>query len=202
MPIQIPSFFVPRNANAFYLLEDKYLKGGFQIWADINARDSIPAGNRKAGMLVYTQADQKLWTLSTDLTTWEESGLGGTGGAVRNIALYTTPELEPNEFHDFALVLGKTCVVNRLVMSVPMLLQIYGTPDRTAENPFEFLATPDHLYDDGTTLMSDGSVFKNRRFSILSNEEDPPAPNAYARITNTGQIPSSTTISITYVTLE
>lgn len=204
MPIQIPTFLVPRNANTFYLLDDKYLRGGFQVRADHNDRNSIPVGNRKAGMLVYTQNDQKLWSLTPDLSTWEAASLGGSGAGLgeRSTQTYVIPELQPNGFHDFQIEAGKTIIVHKLGISIPMMVQAYSKPTRNDENPFTFLATSDHLLDDGTTLMSDGSVMKNRRYSILSNEEDPAVPIIYFRVTNTEQIASGATLTITYVALE
>lgn len=206
MPIQIPSFFIPRNANSFYLLEDRYIKGGFQVRSDQADRDSIPIGNLKEGMLVLTLDNQKIWKLASDLTTWDELQLGGgTGGGLageRTTVTQIIPELEPNAFFDFELNLGKTIIVNKLSLSVPMRLEIYSLPDRSDTNPFVFIATADHLIDDGSTLMSDGTVYRSRKYSILSNDEEPALPTLYFRITNTEQLPSSCTISITYIVLE
>ena len=76
MPVQLSSFLVPRNGNTWYLLEDIYLKGGFQVVADTATRDLINNANRKAGMIVYTQFDKLMWQLSADLVTWASFSFG------------------------------------------------------------------------------------------------------------------------------
>lgn len=204
MPYQFVSFLIPKNANTFFLLEDRYLKGGLQVRADEADRDVIPAGNRKAGMIVVTQTDNKLWQLGGDLTTWSEVQVGGGGGlqGVRQTVSYIIAELEPNGFEDFSLDLGKSVLILSLSISVPMLVEAFETALRSDENPYTFLATADHLEDDGTTLMSDGTVFKNRRHSILSNSEDPPTVAIPFRVTNQGQIPSGATLTIVFLPLE
>ena len=72
MPVQFSSFLLPRNGNTWFLLEDKYLKGGFQVCADTAARNAINPANLKAGQLVVTQNDNRLWQLQADLITWLE----------------------------------------------------------------------------------------------------------------------------------
>ena len=70
MPITLTAFLKPANGNTFFLLEDVYLKGGYQVVATSTARDAILPSNRKAGMLVFVQTDSSLWQLGSDLTTW------------------------------------------------------------------------------------------------------------------------------------
>jgi hypothetical protein len=70
MPVQLASFLIPRNGNDWYLLEDKYIKGGFQVVADLTVRDAINPVNRKAGMLTYVQSSASMFQLGTDLVTW------------------------------------------------------------------------------------------------------------------------------------
>ncbi len=202
MPFEFTSFLIPRNANSFFLLEDRYLKGGLQVRADVAARDSIPASNRKAGMIVVTQTDNKLWQLGADATSWTEVQAGGGLTGSRQTATYITNELQPNGYEDFSMDLGKSVLILSLSVSVPMLVEAFETPVRDDTNPYTFLATIDHLVDDGTTLMTDGTVFKNRRYSIFSNGEEPPAGTIHFRITNPGQIASGTTLTIVFLPLE
>ena len=70
MPITLTAFLKPANGNTFFLLEDIYLKGGYQVVATSTARDNIIPVNRKSGMLVFVQADSSLWQLDQNLTTW------------------------------------------------------------------------------------------------------------------------------------
>lgn len=57
--------------------EALYGKGGYRTVATTVARDAIPAARREAGMLVYVTADQTIYTLAADLTTWSPLALGG-----------------------------------------------------------------------------------------------------------------------------
>lgn len=72
MPIQLASLIVPKNSNTWYLMEDIYLKGGLQVVANSAARDALNPLNRKAGMIVITQDDKKIWQLGDDLVTWND----------------------------------------------------------------------------------------------------------------------------------
>lgn len=73
MPIQVASFLIPRNGQQWYILEDKYLKGGLRICADVTERSAIHPSSLKKGMLVLLLTDNKLYQLQ-DIATkvWEE----------------------------------------------------------------------------------------------------------------------------------
>lgn len=73
MPIQVASFLIPRNGQTWYILEDKYLKGGLRICADVAERTAIHASSLKKGMLVLLLTDNKLYQLtSLGPSVWEE----------------------------------------------------------------------------------------------------------------------------------
>ncbi len=72
MPIQLSSFLIPAGGNSNFLLEDKYVRGGMRVVADVTARDAINGTCKKAGMLVWTQSEGKLWQLQSNLTTYAE----------------------------------------------------------------------------------------------------------------------------------
>lgn len=80
MPVQVASFIIPKNGAQWYLVEDRFVKGGFQTVPTSNDRDAIPSDNRKEGMLVWVQSDHSLWQLTYDLTTWKNLQLGGVEG--------------------------------------------------------------------------------------------------------------------------
>lgn len=86
MPLILSSYLIPANGNSWFLLEDKYVKGGYQVVADTLARDAILSSNRKAGMLVYTQADGKTWRLNADLLTWAEMVAQALSASVTGLA--------------------------------------------------------------------------------------------------------------------
>lgn len=73
MPIQVASFLIPRNNQTWYILEDKYLKGGLRICADVVERNAIHASSLKKGMLVLLLTDNKLYQLmNLSPRVWEE----------------------------------------------------------------------------------------------------------------------------------
>lgn len=73
MPIQVASFLIPRNGATWYILEDKYLKGGLRICADEAERTAIHPASLKQGMLVLLITDNKLYQLSDVANkTWVE----------------------------------------------------------------------------------------------------------------------------------
>jgi hypothetical protein len=82
MPIDLISKIKPKNDGDFPVCEDVDIEGGYQVRADITDRNSIPTLNRKIGMLVYVQSEEKYYTLSggTGNEHWVEAQMGGGGG--------------------------------------------------------------------------------------------------------------------------
>lgn len=118
---------------------------------------------------------------------------------------YTTRNLAPNASESFVLDVGKTCIVHRLRVSSPCLVEVYGDPnfDTTVDpNPYTFRATADHLFDDGSTLMRDGSILKTRQYSIFVNLENPSKPLMYGMITNNSPDTVAITLELTYLIIE
>lgn len=101
MPVLIPSFFLPRNGATWYLVEDTFTKGGLRVVDDANARSNIHPANLKAGMLVVTANDRKLWQLENDLDSWRELRFASTDS---NTLAFTHKQLTAsnvwNIFHD------------------------------------------------------------------------------------------------------
>ncbi len=73
MPIFVSSSLAPKSGATWFILEDKYLRGGLQVCATLTVRNAIDAFNRKAGMLAFVAEDQTLYMLEADLTTWTEA---------------------------------------------------------------------------------------------------------------------------------
>ena len=212
MPISVAANLQPRNATSpdpalrgtYYIVEDIYLKGGFQIRPSLADRDSINPLNRKAGMLVRTQDTGTIWQLADDLVSWEELQLGGGSGSSlkRQTKTYETGEIASRAQAKFYLELGASVLLHSLSVSVPMTVEAFETPDYTDTNPYVFIPTDSHLSDDGSTLLANGEIVFNRRYTILTNQESPKLDNIYFRITNNSDIASSTTLTIQYLTLE
>lgn len=72
MPIYPTSFFIPPQGVPF-IVEDKYVRGGYRVLATIAERDAIATASRKEGMLVRCQDDGNIWELKggTTNTFWK-----------------------------------------------------------------------------------------------------------------------------------
>jgi hypothetical protein len=237
--IELSSFLKLAPTNPSFILEDKYIRGGVRMVADTAARDQLATtspAHLKAGMLVVTQDDLKIWQLGTDLTTWTEFVGGGTGGSgtipiasdtvlggikigdgltinpttgvltslsTRQVFTYTTATIPANGTEQFTAALGKTSTILNLSIDQGYAqLQGFSTSARNDTNPYTFVAVPTHLTDDGSTTLLDGTVIQGRRYTILSNLENPPTENIYWTITNNGTVPQSYQIQIVYITTE
>jgi len=112
---------------------------------------------------------------------------------------YTTPQWQQvNTSHEFVLELGIAVIVYQLTVSRPVKVEIFGSADRSEANPYTFVATSDHLTDDGTVLLSNGSIIQSRQYSIFANLEEPPVSRVYARMTNIDNETSPVTLSLLY----
>lgn len=204
MPIQLASNIVPRNSNTWYLLEDVYLKGGFQVRATNADRDSIDPLNLKAGMLCLTQDTKTLWILGDDLVTWTQFAAGGSSfdGFKRQVVVQDCGSMKPGDIQTFSLQLGKTAMILNLAVTSPVLVAAYSTPAMSEPNPYKFLATSDHLADDGSMILSDGSVINLRRYAVFANMETPTTDNIYFQVTNSGSTTVPVALTITFLPIE
>lgn len=85
---------------------------------------------------------------------------------------------------ELVLPLGVSSIVYALSVSRPVKVEVFGTPDKSEPNPYTFIATPDHLTDDGVVVLNDGSSYQSRQYSIFANMEDPPTSNVYVTISS------------------
>lgn len=97
---------------------------------------------------------------------------------------------------NFTIPIGVSSIVYAVTVSRPVKLEVFGTPARNEANPYTFIATPDHLTDDGTVFLNDGSSFQSRQYSIFANLEDPAEPNVYATMTSVDQYLASTPVTL------
>ena len=205
MAIPVSSNIMPKGGGTFYILEDTYLKGGFRVCDTIDDRDAIDSSSLKKGMMVLTADTMQVWILQEDLAEWQEfkGGGGGVSLGKRSRVTRTTPSLEVNGFEDFSLNLGNCCLLLSVEVDVPCLVEIFETSKRIDENPYRFLATADHLMDDGRTSSGD-AVIHNRRYSVICNldSEESMSGKIFFRISNAGDSPVPITLSLVYLTLE
>ena len=82
MPVFMESFMQPAFPQLPFLMEDKYLRGGFQSLDTLDDRDTMHPIKKKAGMLVYVKETSSYYQLSDDLQEWQDAALGGGIGEV------------------------------------------------------------------------------------------------------------------------
>lgn len=97
---------------------------------------------------------------------------------------------------DLVLSLGVSSIVYGLSVSRPVKVEVFGTPERNEPNPYTFIATPDHLTDDGVVVLNDGSSYQSRQYSIFSNLEEPAQPNVYATISSLDPYEAATPVKL------
>jgi len=85
---------------------------------------------------------------------------------------------------DVIVSIGVSSIIYGLTVSRPVKVEVFSTRAMDEPNPYTFIATPDHLTDDGTVILNDGSSFQSRQYSIWANLEDPPEMNVYMKITS------------------
>lgn len=111
---------------------------------------------------------------------------------------YTIANLGPGDKEEFEIDIGVASIVYALTVNRPVLVEVFATPAKNEPNPYTFLATLGHLVDDGTVLMSDGSIIQQRQYSIFANQEEPPQPQVYCTITNIDGVAGQVTLDLTY----
>lgn len=96
----------------------------------------------------------------------------------------TIPNLPGYGNANITMPLGVASIVYNVKVSRPVKLEVFGTRLRNELNPYTFVATADHLQDDGTVIMSDGSSFQSRQYNVFANMEEPVNGNIYATVTS------------------
>lgn len=117
----------------------------------------------------------------------------------------TTQILMPNQSESFILEAPPTIIVLRLEVSVPAVVEVYGTEDHDSDidvNPYRFRATSDHLIDDGSTYLSTGEILKVRNYSIFANLESPTKSAHYVDVTNISTDVQAITLKMLYLAQE
>ena len=97
---------------------------------------------------------------------------------------------------DLVMPLGISSIVYQVSVSRPVKVEVFGTPGRNEPNPYTFIATADHLVDDGSVVLNDGSSFQSRQYSIFANMEEPPNPNVYVTVSSISSLEAATPITL------
>lgn len=149
--------------------------------------------NRATDDLLYKQAGAYSTLFS----------LRGQVGGTRQTITKSTGIIGVGGQSIFTLAMSATCIILNLSVDQPCQVQAFSTVDMSDTNPYTFVSEYDHLTDDGSTLMSDGTILRGRRFTILSNMEEVPNANHYFIITNVGSTPLMTVnLTVSYLPIE
>lgn len=129
---------------------------------------------------------------------------GNPGAGIRDTVSHTAPyAIGAGVSYDFTLFMGRTNLIIEVRVDVPQVqIEAYGDSSYGENNPYTFKSRPDQLFDDGTRLMSDGSIQYSRRFSFIANVEEPVNEVIYWRIINHSNLPVTPTVTITYTAIE
>nr|DAF93625.1 MAG TPA: hypothetical protein [Myoviridae sp. ctshb19] len=104
MATSIASRFA-RTGDSF-LLDDNDLGGGYRSVATVAARDAIPLGARRLGMVVYVQADKTEYQLRASLTnaSWEQRPLfsGKAHTVAQIVSVGSMFQYDPYTFEQYA----------------------------------------------------------------------------------------------------
>lgn len=158
-----------------------YEKGNpFSVVANNQERNelALDVENRTAGMLALTTDTNKIWQLKSDFQTWQEF----IPRPVKQTAQKPISLIPASGFIDFELDIGNSVIVYQLSVSHPCTFEVFDSADRDDMNPFRFIATEDHLTDDGSSLLSDGTIVRGRRYHIWSSFSN--INKIYCRVTN------------------
>jgi len=217
MSIKLPDFIIPAGDSTEFLVEDKYVRGGLHTLDTFASLALMDPTLLKLGMLTVTQDTNKLWQLTaitlsdpTDPTskvgTWTEFKGGGGGIGTRQTVTQFIPNIAIGGKNEFSLPLGRTVLVFDLSVDTSCQVEAFSTVNMDDTNPYLFIATVDHLDDDGSTLMTDGTVLRGRRYSFLVNLEttgdDATDINIYFRVTNTDTVAKGVNLTISFLPIE
>jgi hypothetical protein len=155
----------------------------------VNNAYTFPTRDGKEGDVLTTDGNaQVYWSTAAASSKQVE----------RKKFFHNISDLPAGGFNEFEMDIGISSIVYGLTVSRPCLVEVFGTPGKNESNPYTFLATLDHLTDDGTVLLNDGSVIQQRQYSIFANQEEPARNRVYARITNTDGIGGKVDLNMTY----
>jgi hypothetical protein len=127
-------------------------------------------------------------------TRWMKNSVG----IERKKWSYLIDDLPAGAISEFDMDIGVSSIVYGLTVSRPVLVEVFANKYKNETNPYTFFATLDHLTDDGSVLLDDGSIIQQRQYSIFANQDEPIEQKVYARITNIDGIAGNVELSLTY----
>lgn len=115
----------------------------------------------------------------------------------RDTYTFTVPSLPAFGNANVTLTIGAGVIMYDLTVNRPGIkVEMYGRPSRDEDNPYTFISSINHLTDDGTVIMSDGSSFQSRQYSILANLENPVTNNVYCTVTSLTSVGAGSPVTV------
>lgn len=203
MAVYITSYLLPSTSQAKFLLEDKYLRGGFQVMATAADMHAMHNLNKKKGMLVaVTDEDGKLYRLQSD-NSFKEADLETNARMKRHTITLEPGNVVKDTFFDLTIPMGRTVMLLNVVSNLANIqIDCHQTAARNDENPYRFVSKSSRLADTGTSEMDNGDTLHRRRFSFLSNLDNPTTPDAHWRIHNNNAVDVIPVITVDYLIME
>lgn len=199
----VASAIVPfTTGDSFPTHHALYGKGGWKSVPTYDDLVTIPTARLEGGTAVYIIETGVVYTWNADTQAWDYFIKGGDITPKRITVEYTAVNVVAGQVQSFTLEMAKASIIYDVTLSRVAKITAWSTPAKDESNPYIFLATADHLTDDGSTVLSDGSILRNRKYSIFVNLEDPANNNIYFDIENIDFQPGDVTVSITYLPVE
>jgi hypothetical protein len=196
MPIDLISKIKPKNNGQFPVCEDVDLEGGFQVRVDLTDRDSIPALNRKIGMLVFVQSEGTYYTLIGGITNldWVSANIGN-GVVAETIPVTVDGQIIFN-------LLETPLLATAVNMYINGLRQSYGTDFTISTNVVTYIGVTSLLTSDKVDFwyISSGTGFSSAANIAIEKDSISVDPNT-STLNFTGNV-TVTPVASGYVTVD
>lgn len=134
---------------------------------------------------------------------WAPNDVSPSAGNRSTMSHTATALIPPGTSQDFEMPTGRSSFLINVTLDVPQVqIEAYGDPSYGESNPYTFKSRPGHLSDDGSTLLSDGTIRYYRRYSVVSNTEDPVQDKTYWRFLNHSNLPVQPTLTVVFTVIE
>jgi hypothetical protein len=175
---------------------DFTVHGSANITSNLFVGGSVTVGNLYVLPRSQPTAGQVLVAVGGDTSETYWAPGPAESGIYRRRYEITTPNIAGYGNVEIDIPLGISSIIYNLTVSRPCKVEAFSTAARNDENPYTFIATADHLVDDGTVFLSDGSSFQSRQYSIWANHEEPAKPNIYVTVTSIDQFHANTSVTL------
>lgn len=151
----------------------------------------LPTGGTAGDVLTKAVNGTAIWQTLPD-----------RAGLRRTIEHTAVGFIQPGQRYDFDFDTAATIMMLVVEVNTPeVTLEGWTTPARDDENPYTFISDDIRMIDQGVRDQN-GTITKFRRFSFMSNLEDPVQERQYFSMTNNNPFPVQPTVKITFLALQ